>query len=305
MPITDAVVTLPGPWSHRTVSANGTRYHIAEAGDGPLVLFLHGFPEFWWAWRHQLQSFPAAGYRTVAADLRGYGGSDHPPRGYDLPSLADDVAALIRALGEPDAVVVGHDWGGLAGWTCAVTHAKVVRRLVAVSTPHPRRLRASVLRSFAQFRASKQAFSYQTPWAPERRLRADDAAEVARLLRSWAAPGWPDDDTAQTYRSAFQIGNTPFCALEYYRWVVRSLPRPDGLRYASAMARPIDLPVLQIHGAADPLVLPTTAQGSGQFVTAPYRWRLLEGVGHFPHEEDPQQFDTTVLDWLSDPEPDR
>jgi pimeloyl-ACP methyl ester carboxylesterase len=305
VPITDPVVTLPGPWAHRTVSANGTRYHVVEAGSGPLVLLLHGFPEFWWAWRHQLTSFAAAGYRVVAADLRGYGGSDHPPRGYDLPSLSDDAAALVRSLGESDAVIVGHDWGGLIGWTCAVRHPKVVRRLVAVSTPHPRRLRASVLGHASQLRASGHAFSYQTPWAPERKLRADDAAEVGRLLHEWAAPGWPDEETTRIYRAAFQIGNTPFCALEYFRWVVRSLPRPDGVRYASSMATPIDVPVLQVHGAADPVVLPTSAQGSSQYVTAPYRWRLLEGVGHFPHEEDPQRFDATVLEWLNDPEPDR
>jgi len=305
VPITDAVVTLPGPWTHRTVSANGTRYHVAEAGDGPLVLFLHGFPEFWWAWRHQLRSFVAAGYRAVAADLRGYGGSDHPPRGYDLPSLGEDVAALVRALGSPDAVIVGHDWGGLVGWTCAATHPKLVRRLVPVSTPHPRRLRQSLARNLTQLRASGNALAFQVPWAPERKLRADDAAEVGRLLHAWASPGWPDDETADTYRAAFQIGNTPFCALEYYRWAVRSIPRPDGRRYAATMSRPIDVPVLQIHGSADPLVLASSAQGSGQFVTAPYRWRLLEGVGHFPHEEDPQRFDDTVLAWLDDPEPDR
>ena len=109
----DSAIHLDGPWTHRSVSANGTRFHIAEAGDGPLVLLLHGFPQFWWTWRHQLASLAGAGFRAVAVDMRGYGGSDKPPRGYDLITAAADAAGLIRALGEANAVVVGHDWGGM------------------------------------------------------------------------------------------------------------------------------------------------------------------------------------------------
>jgi pimeloyl-ACP methyl ester carboxylesterase len=116
-----------GPWTHRAVSAGGTRFHIAEAGEGPLVLLLHGFPEFWWSWHNQLVSLPSAGYRAAAIDLRGYGGSDKPPRGYDLITLAGDAAGLVRALGEANAIVAGHDWGGLLAWTMAVYHPKVVR----------------------------------------------------------------------------------------------------------------------------------------------------------------------------------
>src|SRR5438105_3448509 len=141
----DAAVAIGGPWAHRSVSANGTRFHVAEAGDGPLVLLLHGFPEFWWTWRHQLASLPAAGFRAVAVDLRGYGGSDKPPRGYDLVTAAADAAGLVRALGEANAVVVGHDWGGLIAWTLANYYPKVVRRLAVVSMAHPLRMRSSVL----------------------------------------------------------------------------------------------------------------------------------------------------------------
>jgi len=103
-------VRLPGPWQHRDVSANGIRLHVAETGDAgaPLVVLLHGFPEFWWTWRRQLPALAEAGFRAVAVDLRGYGDSDKPPRGYDLWTLAGDVAGLIRALGEPTARIVGH-----------------------------------------------------------------------------------------------------------------------------------------------------------------------------------------------------
>lgn len=298
-------VLLEGPWQHRSVAARGARFHVAEQGDGPLVIFLHGFPQFWWTWRSQLRTFSDAGYHAVAMDLRGYGASDKTPRGYDLPSLADDVSAVIASLGAADAIVVAHDWGGFVGWTLANRHPKSVRRLVSVSSPHPVRLRSALVRHPKQLNRSAHALSMQSPWLPERRFTQSNAAKVDQLLHQWSAPGWPDLPTSLTYRRAFQLGNTPFCAAEYHRWLVRSAFRPDGLRYAHHMKRPISVPVLQVHGVQDRCFLPDVAQGSGRYVAAPYRWRLLDGVGHFPHEEAPDRFDAEVLSWLADPEPDR
>src|SRR5260221_501787 len=133
----DAPIFIDGPWSHRSVSANGTRFHVAESGDGPLVLLLHGFPEFWWTWREQLSSLKGAGFRAVAVDLRGFGGSDKPPRGYDLVTAASDAAGLVRAPGEADAVVVGPDWGGLVAWCMAPYFPKGIRPLAGVSMSPP------------------------------------------------------------------------------------------------------------------------------------------------------------------------
>ena len=141
----EPVIQIAGPWTHRSVTANGTRFHVASMGEGPLVLLLHGFPEFWWTWRRQLVTLSEAGYRAVAVDLRGYGGSDKPPRGYDLITSAADAAGLIRALGEANAIVVGHDWGGLTAWTLASYFPKAVRRLAVVSVAHPLRMRARVM----------------------------------------------------------------------------------------------------------------------------------------------------------------
>jgi pimeloyl-ACP methyl ester carboxylesterase len=301
----DSVVRAAGPWTHRDVSANGARFHVAEQGEGPLVLLLHGFPEFWWAWRYQLAGLAAAGYRAAALDLRGYGGSDRPPRGYDPFTLSLDVAGVVRSLGERDAVLVGHGWGGFLGWTTATFHPKVVRRLGVVSMPHPRRLRAALASDPRQLRRSGYALGFQTPVLPERALVRDDAALVGRLLRAWAARGWPDDETEHRYRTAMTIPGTAHCALEYHRWAVRSVPRPDGLRFAARMRVPVRVPVLHLHGALDGSLRPSTAQGSGRYVEAPYRWRLLDGVGHFPHEESPGAFDAELLGWLADPEPDR
>lgn len=159
----DHPVRIAGPWTHRDVSANGARFHIAELGQGPLVLLLHGFPEFWWAWRHQMTALAESGYRAVAMDLRGIGGSDRTPRGYDPTSLASDVATMIRSLGEPDAALVGHDWGGYLAWTTAVLRPTLVRRLAVSSMPHPREFRAALLNSPRRTRAMRWILRFQRP----------------------------------------------------------------------------------------------------------------------------------------------
>jgi pimeloyl-ACP methyl ester carboxylesterase len=300
-----SVLLVDGPWTHRAVAANGARFHVAELGNGPLVLLLHGFPEFWWAWRDQLTALSDAGYRAVAMDLRGYGASDKPPRGYDPFTLTADVIGVIKSLGEANAVVVGHDWGGFLGWSVAALAPKVVRRLAIVSMPHPRRLRNALIGDRRQITASSYVASFQRPWVPERLLVRDDGLAVEQLLRSWAGPGWPDEESSWRYRDAMRVPGTAHCSLEFYRWAVRSIPRPDGLRFAKQMKAPIRVPTLQLHGGLDRSMLPHVAQGSGQYVEAPYRWRLMEGVGHFPHEEAPDTFNAELLGWLADPEPDR
>jgi pimeloyl-ACP methyl ester carboxylesterase len=295
-------VLLPGPWTHRDISANGVRLHAAEAGEGPLVLLLHGFPQFWWTWRFQLPALAEAGFRAVAPDLRGYGASDKPPRGYDLPTLSSDVAALVRALGERDAVVVGHDWGGLLAWTMAALHPRSVRRLVVLSMAHPRRLRASMTDP-RQLRASAYALGFQLPRLPERRLTRADDDPVADLMQRWAGPEWrrtPDfAEAVGRYRAASRIPQAAYGAMEYYRWAARSQLRPDGLRYARRMAAPVTAPTLQVHGALDPCVLPDSARGSGRYVAGAYEWRELPGVGHFPQEEAPDEVTRAIATWAA------
>lgn len=294
-------VLLAGPWSHHDYSANGVRLHVAEAGDGPLVLLLHGFPQFWWCWRHQFAALTERGFRVVAPDLRGYGASDKPPRGYDAVTAAADVAGLIRALGERDALVVGHDWGGLLAWSVGALHPRVVRQLAVVSMPHPRLLRAAAFSSWRQSRALTPLLAFQLPRYPELRLTAHDGAYVARLMRAWSGRAWsrtPDfADAVGRYCSAIQIPQAAYGAMEYYRWALRSLPRADGLRYIRALATPVTAPTLHLHGAADRFLLPATASGSGRYVAAPYRWRVLPTAGHFPPEEAPEQVCAELVAW--------
>lgn len=284
------------------VAANGARFHVVLCGEGPLVLFLHGFPEFWWAWRHQLVALAGAGYRAAAMDLRGYGASDKPPRGYDPMTLAADAAGVIRSLGERDAVVVGHGLGGLVAWTAAVVHPRQVRRLASVSMPHPRRLRASLLSDPRQVYASRHILGFQTPVLPERRLIADGGLEVLRLLHAWSGPDWPDGETATRYCQAIQVPGVAHCALESYRWGLRSVARPDGLRYARRMRSPVTVPTLQVQGALDGPGPARSAAGSGRWVESDFRWLLMPEVGHFPHEEDADAFSRILLNWLDDSE---
>jgi pimeloyl-ACP methyl ester carboxylesterase len=295
--VEESAVVVDGPWTHRDVSANGIRLHVAEAGDGPLVVLLHGFPQFWWSWRHQIVGLAAAGFRVVAPDLRGYGASDKPPRGYDSMTLAADVAGLVRALGEQDAVVVGHDWGGHIGWTMAALHRPVVRRLIVLSIPHPLRWPGAVVRSAAQRRASAYIARFQLPWHPERWIVVDDARHIGALLRAWGGPDYPDEETERRTRDAMQILSAPHCALEYYRWAVRSIPRADGRRFRAALRPKVDVATLQMHGALDRCVLPHTARGSERYVAGRYEWRLIDGVGHFPHEERPDEVTAAIVDW--------
>ena len=295
-------VLLPGPWTHRSISANGVVLHVAEAGTGPLVLLLHGFPQFWWTWRAQLTALAGAGFHVVAPDLRGYGASDKPPRGYDLPTLSADAAALVRALGEQDAVVVGHDWGGLLGWTMAALHPRSVRRLVVLSMAHPRRLRAGMTDP-RQRRASAYALRFQVPRLPERMLTRADDDPVADLMQRWAGRAWARTadfaEAVDRYRSASRIPQAAYGAMEYHRWAARSQLRPDGLRYARRMAAPITAPTLQLHGELDTCVLPSTARGSGRYVAGAYEWRELSGVGHFPQEETPDDVSAAIADWAT------
>lgn len=296
----ESVIRAPGPWTHREVSANGARFHICEAGEGPLVVLLHGFPLFWWSWRTQLVSLAAAGYRAVAMDMRGYGGSDHTPHGYDPTTLSHDVAAVIRSLGEASAIVVGHGWGGLVAWSMAVIDPDVVTGIVPVSMPHPRRLRRAIMRDGIQRGKALYAVGFQWPFLPERSLMADDCARVEQILHDWSgSPSWPDAQTALTYRSAFSLWPTAHCAVEYHRWAMRSILRTDGRRYDALMETPIEVPVLHIQGERDPSVLMRSAEGSGEWVAGSYDFEVIEGAGHYPHEETPEQFDALLSSWLT------
>jgi pimeloyl-ACP methyl ester carboxylesterase len=304
----DAADTLiDGPWRHRFIAANGARFHVAEAGTGvgPLVMLLHGFPQFWWAWRHQLPALAAAGYRAVALDLRGYGASDKPPRGYDTITLAADVAGVIRALGETGAVIVGHDWGGWLAWSMPGLAPRETRAVAALSMAHPLTLRTALARDTAQRRAWRPVLEFQVPMRPERQLIREDRA--ARLIQQWSAPRppgsppelFPDPEALEVYRRAMRVPFVAHSSMEYYRWAMRSMPRRDGRRFAAAVQDRITVPVLQMHGELDEFVLPATAVASHHRAGTALTYQLIPGAGHFLPEEAPEQVTQALLSWLA------
>lgn len=292
------VVLVDGPWTHRDIAANGCRFHVAELGSGPLVLLLHGFPELWWAWREQLVTLADAGYRAVAMDLRGVGGSDKPPRGYDPRTFSTDVAGIIRALGEQEALLVGHGGGARVAWTLASAQPSLVRGIAVIGSAHPRALREAVRSDPSQARASGFMLGFQRPWIPEHRLVAHDAALVETLLRRWAANRWPSPAVALRYRAAMQLPAAAHCALEVFRWTVRSVARTDGRRWLDQVRDPVVVPVLHLHGEADAAVMPSSVARSRKYASAGYDLVNLPGVGHFAHEEAPGEVGKQLLGWM-------
>jgi pimeloyl-ACP methyl ester carboxylesterase len=309
-----SVVRIGGPWRHLDVHANGIRFHVVEAEreasaddrsrpltDRPLVILLHGFASFWWSWRHQLKGL--SGARVVAVDLRGYGASDKPPRGYDGWTLAGDTAGLVRALGHNTATLVGHADGGLVCWATSVLHPRVVRAIAVVSSPHPAALRTSTLRRRDQGRALLPwMLRYQVPMWPERALTRDNGAELERLVRSRSSARWQaGEDFAETVghlRRAIQIPSAAHSALEYQRWAVRSQLRGEGRRFMRSMRRPISLPVLHLRGDADPYVLADPVYRTQRY--APHgRYVSIDGAGHFSHEEAPEKVNEQLSRFLA------
>lgn len=295
-----SVVLLDGPWRHQFVAANGARFHVVEAGPtgdpdpAPLVVLLHGFPQMWWAWRHQVTSLAAAGFRVAAMDLRGAGASDKPPLGYDVPTLARDVAGVIRSLGAHEAVVVGQGVGGTVAWSMPALHPDLTRAVAVLGAPHPTRMHtAAVARRLIRPTTARRLAFFQLPYFPERRMMRGDLA--VRVLTEWGAPGWLAPDVAQTYRLAAQIPFAAHSAMETLRWLVRSTPRIDGQRYLAAVREPVAVPVLQLHGTEDRCIpLRAAASPNGR----PYRFEAVTGAGHFLAEEAPERTTELLLGWL-------
>jgi len=280
---------------HRYAQLADVRLHYVEAGpndpDAPAVVLLHGFPDFWYSWRHQIESLAAAGFRVCAPDLRGYNLSDKP-RGtpaYKMEVLVQDVVDLIaeRRLVRP--ILVGHDWGGVVAWWVAMRAPDRIGRLGIVNAPHPGHL-VSMFTSPAQLRRSWYIFFFQLPWLPERRLRSHAFAGLRSMLeRGGAARG----EELDRYVEAYGLGS--FTAqLNYYRALVPSIP------FAQRHLRPIELPVRVFWGARDHAL-------SREFATPPTTWvwdvhvEMFDEGGHWVHAERPDLVNPRLLEFAGAP----
>ncbi|WP_437729300.1 alpha/beta fold hydrolase [Sorangium sp. So ce861] len=235
--------------SHRFTERSGVRLHYVEAGEGPLVVLLHGFPELWYSWRHQIPALVEAGYRVIAPDMRGYNLSDKP-RGvgaYAIDELTADVAALIEASGaERAAAVVGHDWGGGVAWTFAMRYPALLERLVILNCPHPQKLLAG-FRTARQLRKSWYMFFFQLPKVPELIAQRSDYALLREaLMNDPQRPGAISDDDLARYVASWSQPGALTATINYYR----AMFRPGSLAGLSRPTR-VDVPVLVIWGEHD------------------------------------------------------
>ena len=294
-------VNRPGPWAHRNLTARGTRFHVAlagpesPAGAGPLTLLVHGFPECWWTWRHVIPALAQAGHRVAALDLRGFGGSDRPPSGYDLVTLAQDLAAVVRSLGHERAVVVGAGLGGQIAWALPSLAPDLTTAIVPVGAPHPLALRS--LRARALSGPALQYVSLRIPGLAERRLRSRSALEG--LLRSWAGPHTREvlAEEAPYYAELLSRPGAARSALEPLRNLV--LSRAE----TAALDKPVTVPVLSVQGELDPVQPAQAYARDTHHVAGNLRQVTIHRSGHFPQEETPAGFVRVLLPFLADVAP--
>lgn len=281
-----------------SVVARGVRFHTAEQGQGPLVLLLHGFPERWYSFRHQLAALGAAGYRAVAPDLRGYGESDRPPRGYDIETLAGDVPALIEALGADRAAVVGHDWGGALTWEAASRYPRQVARYAVLNAPHPAVFLRTLLRSPAQLRRSWYMFLFQLPLLPEWLLTRRGARAIpAAFLKASVDRDALDAETLEGFRTSALSPGAMGAMLAYYRGIGRQLRRPLDTARKMSTYQPIEQPGLLLWGEDDPALGTELIEPHRRLAPA-LRVERVPRCGHFIQQERPALVSERLLAFL-------
>jgi len=257
----------------------GIRLHYVEAGEGPLVVLLHGFPEFWYGWRHQIPALAAAGYHVVAPDMRGYNLSDKPLgwRAYDAEHVARDVAGLIGHFGVERAYVVGHDWGAAVAYTVAMRHPEVVEKLAILNVPHTERMLAG-FRTARQLRKSWYMFFFQLPWLPEKGLERDDFSFLKRGLRADSREAFSDSDL-ERYVEAWSRPGALTGMINYYRAALRRSPRAT-----LAGLRQIEAPTMVIWGERDRHLGAELAQPLPQWVPNLRMERIPEATHWVQHD---------------------
>jgi epoxide hydrolase 4 len=288
------------PIVHERVAGAGISLHVARAGSGPPIILLHGFPENWTSWKHQIGALAEAGYTVLAPDLRGYGDSDRPSSraAYAMPELVADVAALIRSTGSPKAILVGHDWGGAIAWAFAREHPEMLHRLVVLNAPHSSIFARKMLQSRQIFR-SWYIFFFQLPWLPERLLRAGDFRAFRRMFRE--GPARRDAFDAERIERFIRPMREPGAvkaALDFYRANFR-LPTSRGSRRPGSRSSRIDVETLVIWGERDPALIPELLDGLERYVPRLRVHRLPE-VGHWVQNEAPEEVNRLLLGFLQE-----
>jgi len=268
---------------HGTADSNGVKIHYASYGktDGPLIVMVHGFPDFWYTWRDQMQVLGDAGYRCVAMDLRGYNLSDKPAgvENYDMRLLVGDVLSVIKANGREKAIVMAHDWGGAIAWQVALNAPQMVDKLVILNLPHPRGLSRELANNLDQQKASEYARRFQEP-------------DSHTKLKAAPLAGWVKDPEAKKlYVEAFERSSLE-SMMAYYQ---RNYPRPP--YQESTDPRKLTMPVLLIHGLKDTALLSPALSGTWDWIDDLTLVTIPE-AGHFVQQDATQKVSRSVKSWL-------
>jgi len=287
-----------GGVEHIAVQANGLRFHVASCGDGDrLALCLHGFPECWYSWRHQIPLLARLGYRVWAPDLRGYGESERPPRvaDYAIEHLLDDVGGLIDASGARSTLLIGHDWGGVIAWYFALRRVRPLDRLVVMNLPHPA-IMERALRTWRQLRRSWYVLFFQIPRLPEALLRARGYHAIGEAFRRTAVdPSRFPDEALQVFRASAARPGALTAMLNYYRALVRG---GSGERQRALGYPVIDTPTLFLWGDEDTALGKETTEGTEQYVSD-LTLRHLPRVSHWIQQEAPEMVNAMLEAWLT------
>lgn len=276
----------------KTLDVNGVELSYLERGTGPLVLCLHGFPDTAYSFEAMMELLAGNGYRAVAPFLRGYYPSAlAADNDYSIPTVARDVLALIDALGDGKASVIGHDWGGFAAYTAANIAPEKVDKLVVLAVPH---MHKSVF-SWAQLKKSWYVMFFQLPWLPERRVAADNFEFIDQLYRDWS-PNWSESEfNLAPVKQALGIAGGLTAALSYYRTLIRGSNAQD----REVMGQQTSVPALWIVGEADGSIGADQFEGIESAFTGSFEILSVPSAGHFVHREAPEIVHNKLLAFLA------
>jgi len=291
-----AKVTLSGirsPLEFRFFHVNGVALHVVLAGpaNGKPLVFLHGFPEFWFGWRHQIDHFVSFGYRVIIPDQRGYNLSEKPAgiASYSIDLLARDVVGLLDAVTDSKAFVVGHDWGAIVTWYLAARYSERVGRTAMLSVPHPRVFIENFIINPTQLRKSWYVLFFQLPWLPERMLRARDWALLVRALQDTSPRGVFSDADLEQYKESWSSKGALTAMLNWYRAAFLS---PSKFA-ADPEASRVKVPALVIWGKDDQFAGEALAKESLQYCDNGLL-QVFENATHWVQHEDPARVNTLL-----------
>jgi epoxide hydrolase 4 len=282
-PISEAeALALEEAADHRYADSNGVKIHYAVIGKGPLVLFLHGFPDYWLTWRHQMLAL-APSFRAAALDMRGYNLSDKPKgvESYNINRLVDDVAAVIAAEGEKQAVIVGHDWGGATAWNFAMRRPELCKRLAVFNMPHPYSLARELANNPDQVKYSQYARNFMDP-------------EFYKQISLERLGGWVRDPAARAKHLEAMKRSDPQAMLHYYQ---ANYPR-EPYRVWNSEPVHVKVPTLLIHGLKDKALAATGLNGLWNWVDADLTITTIPGADHFVQQDAAELVSRTLLSWL-------